>query len=107
MGREKDDLLVTHKTRYADNRARGRIDEDHMLINKKIGPKLRQGSFLWGFFFFFFSLQMFVEPTHNPDKNVAAPIAKYGMEDEQKQRLGRDVSTRRVDPGLTIMTILL
>lgn len=50
---------------------------------------------------------MFVEPTHNPDKNVAAPIAKYGMEDEQKQRLGRDVSTRRVDPGLTIMTILL
>ena len=75
-----------------------------MLMDKKIGPKLRQGSFLWGFFF---SLQMFVEPTHNPDKNVAAPIAKYGMEDEQKQRLGRDVSTRRVDPGLTIMTILL
>ena len=50
---------------------------------------------------------MFEKPTHNPGKNVAAPIAKYGMEDEQKQRLGRDVSTRRVDPGLTIMTILL
>lgn len=104
-GREQDDLLVTHKTRYADNRATGRINEDHMLIDKTIGPKRRQGSFL--LFFVVFSLQMFEKPTHNPGKNVAAPIAKYGMEDEQKQRLGRDVSTRRVDPGLTIMTILL
>lgn len=26
---------------------------------------------------------MFVEPTHNPDKNVAAPIAKYRMKENK------------------------